>query len=159
MRSLSYLKIFNEERDYLLKNLKSDYIPNTLYYWQRLFSFLKYKEKACRFFWLLNIYKRRVVIRKILASTYIRSTAYKIHKCSRTLWRRKVILNERKDLKSIKQKKYVSIRKNRISSQHERIKIFLEMEEKIQKFVKNKRKRRRRKKFRLDTGNNWTIFR
>lgn len=63
-------------------------------------------------------------------------------------------MNERKDLKSIKQKKYVSIRKNRISSQHERIKIFLEMEEKIQKFVKNERKRRRRKKFRLDTGNN-----
>ena len=137
MRSLSYLKIFNEERDYLLKNLKSDYIPNTLYYCQRLFSF--FKEKVCRFFWLLNMYKRRVVIRKILASTYIRSTAYKIHKCSRTLWGRKVILNERKDLK--------------------RIKIFLEMEEKIQKFVKNKRKRRRRKKFRLDTGNNWTIFR
>lgn len=155
MRSLSCLKIFNEERDYLLKNLKSDYIPNTLYYCQRLFSF--FKEKVCRFFWLLNMYKRRVVIRKILASTYIRSTAYKIHKCSRTLWRRKVILNERKDLKSIKQKKYVSIRKNRISSQHERIKIFLEMEEKIQKFVKNERKRR--KKFRLDTGNNWTIFR
>lgn len=41
MRSLSYLKIFNEERDYLLKNLKSDYIPNTLYYWQRLFSFFE----------------------------------------------------------------------------------------------------------------------
>lgn len=43
MRSLSCLKIFNEERDYLLKNLKSDYIPILYIIGNAYFLFLKKK--------------------------------------------------------------------------------------------------------------------
>lgn len=63
----------------------------------------------------------------MLANTYIRSTVYKIHKCSRTVGGRKVILNERKDLKSIKQKNIFQRRKDGISNHNERIKIFFGM--------------------------------
>lgn len=65
----------------------------------------------------------------MLANTYIRSTGYKIHKCSRTFWGRNFEWKKRSEKYKIK--KYFSIIKDRISSHHERIKIFLEMEEKI----------------------------
>lgn len=94
MRSLSCLKIFNEERNYLMKNLNSDCIP--IFYIIGNAFFLKYKGKPCGFFWLLNIYKRS-------NSKDVGKYIYKKHRftSARELFEEE-ILNERKDLKSIK---------------------------------------------------------